>query len=180
MAVCEDVGRSLACLVTPQWLSRGTGSVGSPDREGQWNRASGRTIEVVGGVPRKSLEVRNHLRGPGRPSLWRGSPGGRWRIFGGSAACVDKPRRVIEGTGSLSARRKHNQGRWIEPRWARPRRPRSAGRKTGSQGGYPPVRVALGRKNGVEANPRWPEARKMAWRPKRWPEAEKMAWNRNI
>ena len=41
---------------------------------------------------------------------------------------------VIAGSGSLSARRKDNPRRWIEPRRARPRRPRSAVRKTGSYG----------------------------------------------
>ena len=53
----------------------------------------------VRGVLRKPLEVRYLFRGPGRPSLMRGSPGGGWRSSGGSADWIDEPPRVIEGIG---------------------------------------------------------------------------------
>ena len=85
---------------------RGSGSGAVVGGSGCSGEADG-SLRWSGGFPRISREVGHHLRGPGRPSLWRGSPGGRWRSSGGSAAYVDEPRRVIEGTGFLEGHRGH-------------------------------------------------------------------------
>ena len=44
------------------------------------------------GILRIPMEVHWHLRGPGRPSLWLGSPGGRWRstVVWGPASINDR------------------------------------------------------------------------------------------